>query len=223
MKKVLMLLFLCLTVFTFVGCDEINGLFDDKDEQTTLEISDIDTKEEAVTFLINKVKSWKYAKAEVTALSFFSFPIEANFDFSNKKGYAVEYTDGTNQTINRSYYVEGTNVFAYDRSKTPEYEIFDAQERFIDFVDIQSYLDLLDQEAVNIDFIDLEGVTFAKDENSMTLAFSMVWYGSTYAIEIVYKRLSVRLVLQDLATVTFEPTETNYFDTFTFDKTPYQN
>jgi hypothetical protein len=204
-----------------VGCDDINGLFDEKDEQTTLEISDIDTKEEAVTFIAEKVKSWKYAKAEVTALSFFSFPIEAYFDFTNKLGYAVEYTDGSNTTINRSYYVEGTNVYAYD-SETPKYEAFDAQERFIEYVDIQSYLNLLDQEVINIDFISLDGVTFTKDENSMTLSFNMDWDGSSYNLEVVYKRLSVRVVIENLATVTFEQTGTNYFDTFTFDKTPYQ-
>lgn len=208
LKKIHLFSFLLIISFTFAGCNDFN-LFQKPDPLLT----NIHTKEEVLDFLIDTSKSWNIVKAKVN-VSFITLPLEGHIDITNEIAYieTYKYVDKVKH-ITKYYYLLEDNIY--------ECEISDEnntyrQTQIIGEIGIEFKLnDLLSM--FKKENFDLEQLTHEINEYQISLSFKHTDDSGTYNTKITYKNKTIKIVIDNKATLTLTKGHPNFFENLDID------
>jgi len=212
-KKLTALALTVLMMVTLVGC---NDLFNWNRQPDPL-LENIQTKEQAYDFISDTSKSWNYIKAKAT-FTFITLPYEGHIDFANKIAYIEKYSTNNNiKELSDYYYLKDDHVYTYSKTVDGEtYETSTINSEFGLDISLETILSMIDKETTDLD---IDSFIYEKTDYQVSLAFDYSIGSEVYKIDLVYKNDSIRIAVENLATIILEKDDPTYFDNLNIDLT----
>lgn len=209
-RRISILLILLLVTFTLFGCNDYFN-FNQKPDPA---LENINTTEKAVDFLLETTKSWNNIKAKIQ-VALINLPMEGHLDIANQQAYIEKYSynEAKEKQINKYYYLTKDQIYVCIYSNNnPEYSTTNIIDEVNLEVSLGEYLNYLNKENIN-----LENVTFENDSYQITISTTYTNNDQTYPVKIIYRNNKIKVVIEKVATITFEQDDPNYFDNLDID------
>lgn len=213
-KKISLFGLVLISTFVLSGCN-VNDLFKGSDPA----IETISSKEEAVSFLSEKIVEWNNVKASVNLLSLIQTPYSGYISIVEEKAiYLVHETDEEgNKSIKEYKYVENDKLYSYNKGLEDEYKVYDAKV----YLSLPFTIDEFFQNLRNGTF-DYEDLTYTQDPSTIILNIEVSLQGKDYSAEITYKNEKIVCSVQNLANITLSKDSNNFFEDWVIDKTLFE-
>lgn len=213
-KKISLFVLVLISTFVLSGCN-VKDLFKGSDPA----IENISSKEEAVSFLSEKIVEWNNVKASVNLLSLIQTPYSGYVSIEEEKAiYLVHETDEEgNKSIKEYKYIENNKLYSYEKGLEDEYKVYDANV----YLSLPFTLDQLFQDLRDGTF-DYENLTYTQDSSKIILNIEVSIQGNDYSVEITYKNEKIVCTVQNLATITLSKDSNNFFENWVIDNTLFE-